>query len=166
MSHYLPSAWLSVDTSHTLDHLIDVSSQPWNARTIHIIFVLDPHIFSWIWLRNLRHSIWFSDKRVLKSISLWHLSYPHFGENMTKRIANNFHPSLWMAKLIIPNLECINSVKNYLIRNMLYEDRCIHNTTKTRLISLHICHIQCCLFVFAYENTFGYLYNLVRYELN
>jgi hypothetical protein len=68
-----------------------------------------------------------------------------------------------MAKLIIPNLECINSVKNYLIHNMLYEDGCIYNTTKTSLISLLICHIQC-FFVFPYENIFGYLYNLVRYE--
>ena len=77
-----------------------------------------------------------------------------------------FYTSLWMAKLIIPNLECINSVKNHLICNMLYEDGCMHNTTKMRLISLLICHIQCGPFVFTYKNTFGYLYNLVRCELN
>ena len=71
-----------------------------------------------------------------------------------------------MAKLFIPNPECINSVKNYLTRNILYGDGCMHNTTKMRLISLLICHIQCCPFVFTYENTFGYLYNLVRCELN
>ena len=49
---------------------------------------------------------------------------------------------------------------------MLYGDGCMHNTTKMRLISLLICHIQYCPFVFTYENTFGYLYNLVRCELN
>ena len=69
-----------------------------------------------------------------------------------------------MGKLIIPNLKCINSVKNYLIRNILYGNDCMHNTIKMRLISLLICHIQYYLLVFPYEKIFGYLYNLVRYE--
>ena len=47
-----------------------------------------------------------------------------------------------MGKLIISNLECINSVKNYLIRNILYGNDCMYNTAKMRLISLLICHIQ------------------------
>ena len=71
-----------------------------------------------------------------------------------------------MGKFITLNLECINSVKNYLIRNILYGNDCMHNTVKMRLISLLICHIQYYLFVFPNENTFGYLYNLVRYESN
>ena len=69
-----------------------------------------------------------------------------------------------MDKLIIPNLECINSVKNYLIGKILYQNDCMHNRIKMRLISLLICHIQYYLLVFPYEKTFGYLYNLVRYE--
>ena len=88
------------------------------------------------------------------------------GKLWPKELPIIFHPSLWMAKLIIPNLECITSLKKYLIRNMLYGDGCMHNTTKMSLILLLICHIQCCPFMFSYENTFGYLYNLVRYELS
>ena len=71
-----------------------------------------------------------------------------------------------MGKLIIPNLECIKSVKNYLIRNIFYGNDCMHNTIKMRLISLLICHIQYCPFVFANENMFEYFYNLVRYKSN
>ena len=47
-----------------------------------------------------------------------------------------------MGKFITLNFECINSVKNYLIRNILYGNDCMHNTVKMRLISLLICHIQ------------------------
>ena len=86
---------------------------------------------------------------------------------MSYRIANNFfNLSHRMYKLIIPNLECVNSVKIYLICNILYWNDCMHNTIKMRLISLLIGHIQYCLFVFPYENTFGYLNKLVSYEPN
>ena len=49
---------------------------------------------------------------------------------------------------------------------MLYGNGCMYNTTKMSPISFLICNIQCCLLVFPYENTFGYLNKLVSYEPN
>jgi hypothetical protein len=79
-----------------------------------------------ILLNMIKESKTFNLIRVLKFIFLWHLLYPHFRKILTKRIANNFFTSSYItAKLFIPNLECINSVKNYVytqhaIRGWLY----------------------------------------------
>jgi hypothetical protein len=42
-----------------------------------------------------------------------------FWENLAKIIAIDFHASLWMTKLIIPNLNWINSVKNSYMQHIV-----------------------------------------------
>jgi len=41
---------------------------------------------------------------------------------MTIRISDNFlhHPYTMMTKAIMPSFECVNVLKNYLVRNMWY----------------------------------------------
>ena len=54
---------------------------------------------------------------------------------MTIRIANNFshNPYTRMAKAFMPNFECINILKNYLVRNMRYGfDVCVVQSKRER----------------------------------
>ena len=54
---------------------------------------------------------------------------------MTFRIADNFlhHPYTRMAKAFMPNFECVNILKNYLVRNMRYGfDVCVVQSGRKR----------------------------------
>ena len=54
---------------------------------------------------------------------------------MTIRIADNFphHPYTRMAKAFMPNFECVNILKNYLVRNMRYGfDVCVVQSRRKR----------------------------------
>ena len=54
---------------------------------------------------------------------------------MTIRIADNFshHPYTRMTKAFMPNFECVNILKNYLVRNMRYGfDVCVVQSRRKR----------------------------------
>jgi hypothetical protein len=121
-------------------------------RTTHIL------------LNMIQESKTFNLIRVLKSIFLWHLLYPHFRKILTKRIANNFfHIILYNGQVVHSKFGMHQQCEKLCLYTTCYTGMVVCIIPPKQDLSYYfICHIQCCVFVFPYENTFGYLYNLVR----
>ena len=132
-------AWLHVDKRDTWDHLVDASINTMKYLNGPDNGWIEPQISPWILLRNLSGSarilrydglkINFPVAQAVQQKSLFWGIFWIF-HIITNRITDNFlhHPYYRVPKSIMPILECIDVLENYLISNMFY--------------GLYICKVQ------------------------